>query len=245
MRRKTARKWFVFGLWSALLFMSAWAGWRMLLEADFLRVRHLRVQETEHISATKVRTTFAQALGQNLLMLDLERMMEELRGDTWVGRVAVRRILPDTLLVQVSERVALASAGFKEGVYGVDEQGLILDPNGGAFATLPRIEGLSFQGMVGGEIDSMENFRRGLYLLSLADGYQDIIGSKGVGVADFRTGSDDPKLHMQGFMLRFGHGDYEAKWDRFMSVYRDLKSRGLAPEEVDLRFEDQVVVKTF
>ena len=101
-------------------------------------------------------------------------------------------------------------------------------------------------------MDHLRRFQTGLALIGSV---QDLGGSGLEGpsamdleepvVVDLSNGSRDTRLYLQGYMLRLGEGAYGEKWKSFLAIQRDLKARGLAPEEIDLRFTDQVIVKTF
>lgn len=245
MKPARAGKWMAGGFWAALGLFALWGGQQAASRADLFRLEHLVVEETRNIPKKYVLAAFAPSLGRSLLTLDLKPMIREVAGHTWVRTVRTKKVLPDTLLVQVEERNPRAAVEFSEGLYGVDGAGLILDPLDGAFEPLPRIAGLSFQRLLKGDPESLEDLILGFQLLELVRLEGEFLDLEGPPVADLRRGRRDPRLRLDGFTLRFGEGDYAAKWEGFQSVYRDLRARGLAPEEVDLRFANQVVVKTF
>lgn len=97
--------------------------------------------------------------GENLLKLDLSRVKRDLEFIPWVAEAAVKRVLPDTVFIQITERdpVALLSLSRPVGEEGeyerlfcqVDAQGFVsrlparkyLDPNAKLpdYGRLPRI----------------------------------------------------------------------------------------------------------
>ena len=57
-------------------------------------------------------------------------------------------------------------------------------------------------------------------------------------------GRSDITLHMRGYRIKLGHDRYKDKLRRFNEIARDLNGKGIPYKEVDLRFDNQVVVQT-
>ena len=205
-----------------------------------------------HIRSEKIRAIFEPVLLGNLLTVDLSPFIHEISDDSWVQEVRIRKVLPDTLLVHVQERAPAAIVESKEGLYWVDATGVVLGSAQDRSGLFPRIRGIPLEGLVRHDIDPLSRLQTGLALTGLVEAMSGsgLARSSGMGleepiVADLSHGSRDPRLYLQGYVLRLGEGAYPEKLKSFLAIQSDLKARGLAPEEIDLRFTDQVIVKTF
>ena len=232
--------------------LPLWLGYGMILQPDLFRLRHIEVSETFHIRSQKIRAIFEPVLQHNLLTLDLLPFIQEVSDNPWVQEVRIRKVLPDTLMVHVQERTPAAVVESQKGLHWVDPTGVVLGSAQDRSGLFPRIRGIPLDGLVRQDIDPLRRLQTGLALIGLV---QDL---HGIGVAststtalqepivvDLSHGSRDPRLYLQGYRLRIGDGAYEEKWRSFLAIQSDLKARGLAHEEIDLRFVDQVIVKTF
>ncbi len=96
----------------AVLGVSAWAAPHAARWVDrtvLLPVRDVKVDGTlRHVDRGELRSIVTRHLGRGLLGVDLGRLRGDLGRLPWVQDVAVRRVLPDTLLVHVTEHQPVA-----------------------------------------------------------------------------------------------------------------------------------------
>ncbi len=81
-----------------------------LVTADFLAIRTMRTSGCNLIDCDKIAARAGIAPGRNILFADVARTMRLLEDDPWIYRAVVKRILPDTIEIQVEERQAAAAA---------------------------------------------------------------------------------------------------------------------------------------
>jgi D-alanine-D-alanine ligase len=107
----------------------------------------LDLQSSGRLQPAHLRDYAGLAEGQNLFALDLGQIRKSLLSVPLIKSADVRRVLPGTLRVRVSERVPVArlasGAGFQ---FAVDRDGVVLGPSGRA-ATLPLITGVTEPGL--------------------------------------------------------------------------------------------------
>jgi cell division septal protein FtsQ len=116
---------------------------RHFATSDELAVREIAVVGTAHTTPDAVRTLLRPYLGRNLVELSLDEVAKTATRDPWVKDVSVKRILPGTLRVTVSERTPGALALLGGLVYAVDEGGYVMGPAGPDFPfDLPLLAGL-------------------------------------------------------------------------------------------------------
>ena len=92
--------------------------------------------------------------GESLVWTDLDAWRRRLLASPWVRDAALRRSLPSTIEVVVSERQPIGIGRINGDMYLVDERGVIIDQYGPQYADLdlPIIDGLTAAPGAGGSL---------------------------------------------------------------------------------------------
>jgi cell division protein FtsQ len=114
----------------AVLLVSGASVARHVATSDDLQVREIVVDGTVRTTPDAVRAALVGFLGQNLVELSLEEVARTATRDPWVKEASVKRILPGTLRVAVTERSPGALALLGGLVYVVDDCGFVMGPAG-------------------------------------------------------------------------------------------------------------------
>ena len=196
----------------------------------------LEVRGSHFLSEGEVRELVGPAVGENILALDIEALKARLRASPWVADATVTRALPDTVRVEIRERVPLALAELDR-LYLMDEDGGLIDiygPRTGAF-DLPIVRGL-----VGVEEESRRDRARraGALLADLAE-----LGSEVSEVYVEPSGDLRVVLRGPGEVLLFGEPPYRQRLVTFLSLRRDLAEKAPDAEHFDLRFRGRIFAK--
>jgi len=220
-----------------LAIAGAWTAWQRVFASDRLRVGMLEVRGSHFLSEGEVRELASPAVGENILALDIDGLKGRLRASPWVADATVTRALPDTVRVEIHERVPLALAEL-ERLYLMDENGGLIDvygPRTGAF-DLPIVRGL-----LGVEEESRRDRARraGALLSDLAELASEISEVYVEPSGDLRA-----VLRGAGEVLLFGEPPYRQRLVTFLSLRRDLAERAPGAEHFDLRFRGRIFAKT-
>lgn len=114
-----------------------WALNQLIYENDSFAITTVEVQTDGVIAPDQIRRWAAVKPGANLMALDLQRVRRDLELVPAIAGVAVERVLPQTLRVQVTERVpvaqvnlprARASGGIEVVVVQLDAEGHVMTP---------------------------------------------------------------------------------------------------------------------
>ncbi len=244
-------------LWLALCAVvgaGGWYGWRqagpgVLAWADhFLEIRVVEITRTERISREEVLAMLDLEPGRGLLLIDPAQARRSLETHPWIRRAVVRRVLPKTLAVDldVREPVAVLQAGTGGRAFLLDRDGTIIAEDLSAVDDgLPILTGVEYTDAILGAGETVARVRSGLALAVLLD--RSGVGRTEVDVR--RPG--DLVAYFSGLRLRFGDGDFGDKVDRYQQVSDRVRDRGVAQAstaparqvEVDLRFQDKVIVR--
>ena len=116
----------------------------LVLSADALRVTRISVQGNERMSRGEVLALLDGLRGRSMVTADLEAWRQKLLSSPWVADAAIRRVLPGTLTVAISERRPMGIGRIRDALYLVDQDGAIIDQYGPNYSELdlPIIDGL-------------------------------------------------------------------------------------------------------
>ena len=206
-------------------------------------VTEVRVEGTRYLDAARVVQIAGIHPGDDLFAVSLSRARQALLLEPRVARARLTRRLPRGIRVEVEERVPvlLVSHGAP---WEIDTAGVLLPPlERGVVADVPLLVGASFEGLPAGARVRSPEVTRGLaWVRRLAERELQLSGQ--VSEVDV----SDP--HDTGLTLVTSTRVLAPAWPpsvRRLSALRvvlaDLKQRGTTPEELDLRFENQVIVR--
>jgi cell division protein FtsQ len=130
-----------------LLALAGWGAWRVASavgRAPVLQVSRITVTGNQRLSAGEVLALLDGLRGRNILTVKLDRWRERVLACPWVADAVLRRWLPSTIEVIVTERHPIAIGRLGEDLYLVDEHGGVIDEYGPRYADLdlPILDGL-------------------------------------------------------------------------------------------------------
>lgn len=145
-------------------------GQKLFAENGQFAIRRLVLSSNGKLTPELIRDYAHLAEGQNLFALDIAQVRRDLESVPVVSRVELRRELPDTLRVSVTERVALARLGDDERLshLALDRDGFVLGPTS-VTPQLPAITGLRDRGLRPGSQVVDPLLASALQLIDLAD----------------------------------------------------------------------------
>lgn len=226
-------------LLALVLLGAALAAWRWLQQAPVLPIRHVQLQgEVTRHSAEEVREHAAPLLAGHFLGLDLAQGRAAFEALPWVRRAVVRRVFPDTLVVELQEH---QPAAVWEGPADA--------PSSAPAERLVNREGEVFEADIGEvEEDGLPRLAgpegSAAQMLALAGRLQQAIAPAGLGLARLQLSQRGAwLLELEGgARLTLGRGseaELLARCERFARTYAELRERYPQPlEYADLRHAD-------
>jgi hypothetical protein len=223
----------------ALLAHVPWGG----LRQRFARLSEVRVEGARYLDAAHVMKSAGLAVGGDLVSLDLARARQALLLDPRVASAEVSRRWPRGVRVRIVERepVLLVDHGAP---WEMDSAGVLLPPlEAGVVADVPLLVGPRFAGLRGGVRVHRDEVQRGL-------AWVQALSARELQLAGQLSEVDVSDASHTGLTLLDGTRVLAAGWPPGMPrlsalrvVIEDLRQRGTVASEVDLRFEDQVIVR--
>jgi cell division septal protein FtsQ len=147
-RRSWRPSWWTLGRMVAVCVVIGFGMYRavdLALSAEALTVTRITVRGNERLSRGEVLALLEGLRGASMVTADLEQWRRKLLASPWVADAALRRELPGTLAVLVSEREPMAIGRIRDVLYLIDQQGTIIDEFGPNYAEfdLPIVDGLA------------------------------------------------------------------------------------------------------
>ncbi len=215
---------------------AVWAGYAKTMASDRLKVGRVEVRGSRFLSEGEVRELLGPAVGENILGLDIDALKARLRSSPWVADATVGRTLPDTLKVEITERIPLALAEV-ERLYLMDKNGGLIDLYGPRTASfdLPIVRGLMG---VDAEARRDRAERAGALLDDLGE-----LAAEVSEVFVLSTGDLKVVLRGSGEVLLVGEPPNRQRVLTFLSLRKDLLERCPQAEYFDLRFRGRIYAK--
>ncbi len=215
---------------------AVWTSYEKVMASDRLKVGRVEVRGSHFLSEGEVREMLGPAVGENILNLDIEALKARLRASPWVADARVGRTLPDTLKVEIRERVPLALAEC-ERLYLMDGDGGLIDiygPRTAAF-DLPIVRGL--QGLEG-EARRGRAERAGQLLRDLGDLASEISEVDVQASGDLRV-----VLKRDGEVVLLAEPPYRKRLSTFLALRKELQERAPGTEYFDLRVRGRIYAR--
>lgn len=211
-------------------------GYDRVMASERLKVAQVDVKGSRFLSEGEVRGLLGPAVGENILGLDIASLQNRLLSSPWVSVASVRRTLPDTLQVEIRERVPLALAELDR-LYLMDAEGTLIDiygPRTSGF-DLPIVRGLSGST---GEARRARVEKAGALLADLGE-----LASEISEVEVEEQGDLKVALKGAGEVLRLGSPPYRERVATFLALRAEMRERAPKAEYFDLRFRDRIYAK--
>jgi cell division protein FtsQ len=182
--------------------------------------------------------------GANVFALDPREIVARLEALPLIRHAEVVRNFPDRVTVIVEERRPFTVV-HADRLHWIDEEGVSLgvEPRAVALHT-PVLSGLKAQDLgANGRGGASERARTGLGLLHL------LLRSKSslfgqISEIDMSRAEGPVLYTVDGIEVRLGKDDWEARIGRLQGVLAQLRAAGETAASIDLRFRDQVVLRT-
>jgi len=246
-RRLSLRRWAKTLLLAALVSVAAgyvfYVARGFVTSSQWLTVSRISVHGNSRMSSADVQAQLEGLIGANILMFDIDAWRQKLRTLPWVADVAIRRQLPDTVAVFVSERTAAAIGRLDGQLYLIDQRGEIIDPYGPAYAgiDLPIVDGLAAGRSSEFQVDD-ERAKVAARLFAALQTRPDIASR----ISQIDVSEPDAVavvLKGDTAVVRVGNRQFIERLQSYIELAPVFRESVPDIESVDLRYDERVIVK--
>lgn len=212
--------------------------YRTVSGLEILRVREIEIKGNNHLSEEAI-LNITDIKRDNILRIDLEDIRIKFLKSPWIKEAMVRRELPGTLRIHLTERIPEAIIDYGDSFYLVDGEGVIMERvRDREKYILPVISGIDLSESRLGERSYSKGLLEGLALVRF-------LRQKGLGIDDIELIAKNPDeltVNVAGRQIKVGSGNYQEKFNRLDEIDKELKRRGILASSIDLRFAGKVIV---
>jgi len=212
--------------------------------ASVLHVSRIRVHGTVRLSSGEVQALGRDLQGANILTANLAGYRRVLLRSPWVAEVALRRVLPSTIDVYVSERQPFGLCRLGNQLYLIDRGGTVLDEFGPQYAEfdLPIVDGLVRAPRSGKPMIDEMRAELAARVVDAIQGSPEL--ARRVSQIDVSDAHDAVVLlDNDAALLHVGEDRFRERLQSYLEIAGTLRERIPDIDYVDLRFERRVYVK--
>jgi cell division protein FtsQ len=221
-------------------------------EMSLIHPDQVQVKNNHYVDPSAIVEVFAADRGHSVLRIPLDERRHQLEAIPWIEQATVRRALPNTLQIEITERTPIAFLREGSALSLVDVHGVILDR--------PLREDFHFPVVTGIRADMPIDDREAR--MHLFAGFMQGVESARAGSADQVSEvdvSDDHDLRATLIGLQsgvvdstgatsaapvtvhFGDSDFQAKYQALLEKIGEVRAKTGPLESIDMRFDGEIV----
>lgn len=208
-----------------------------------IRVAVIRVAGLHYLDAPGVVSRSGLAVGMGWLDTDLRRARQRLLADSRIRAVRVSRSFPDAIEIQIEERVPVLLVRHGS-PWELDADGILMAPlKEGVVADVPLVAGIDAETYRAGTCIATPDVQRALaWVGATADPQLELAGR--ISEFDVSDGASTAVVLMDGTrVLAPAWPPGASTLSSLRVVLASLGQRGIAAQEIDLRYKHQVIVR--
>ncbi len=234
----------LYGTLAAVAVFAAYRAATAILDGQVLRVRHITVHGNTRLSQGEVLALLTGLEGRSLIGADLDKWRRQVLASTWVRDATLRRLLPSTIDVTVTERQPIALGRLNGDMYLLDERGAVIDEYGPEYddLDLPIVDGLLTQSDADGPKADDERAELAVALVTALQAAP-AIGRRvsQIDVSDAHNAS--VILNGDATVLYLGDDQFVRRLQTYLDLRDALHERVANIDYVDLRFDNRIYVR--
>jgi len=213
-------------------------------QAHALRIEKISIRGNQRISKADVAHALDGMIGQSLVWTNLDHWRDELLKSPWIHDAAMRRSLPSTIEVVVSERRPVGIARLREGLFLVDDHGIILDQVSARYSDvdLPLIDGLVVRDSNGSRVADEAGAELAARVIAALNARPKIAERLSqLDVSDLHNAA--VILGRDNVVIHLGEDQFLQRVESYLDLAQALRDRITDIDYVDLRFDDRIYVR--
>jgi len=233
-----------YGLVAPLLLYGIYRGTNLVAKARVLQIDRIIVGGNDRLSRGEVLAVLDGLRGESLVWTDLGAWRRRLMVSPWVRDAALRRSLPSTVEVFISERQPIGIGRINGEMYLVDDHAVVIDQYGPQYADLdlPLVDGIAASPSGDGLMTDRLRGDLAARVIAAVKARPDIARRLSqVDVADLHNAAvilaGDPAV------IYLGEDQFLPRLQSYLELASALRDRVQDIDYVDLRFDDRIYVR--
>ena len=217
--------------------------WTLVAQSGWLQVDRIVVHGNDRLSKGEVLALLDGLRGESLFGTDLDVWRRRLMASPWVRDAALRRSLPSTVDVAISERTPAGIGRVGGDMYLIDERGILIDQYGPQYADLdlPLIDGLGVASSGRSAADAARAELASRIITAVRARTELSKKVSQVDVSDLHNAS--VILNGDAAVIYLGDDNFVQRLQSYVDLAPALHERVPSIDYVDLRFDDRVYVR--
>lgn len=212
--------------------------WQGIQKTDLLKLKNIKIEGAAPATETRLRKNITINPGDSLWEKSVEKQAEIAKLDPWVEKAQVRRVFPNTIVIDVKERVPFAVMNESNGQFKyLDTSNTIIDK------AEPEKVGL-YPILVGHDLRTNINLRREALEILKSLPEEGLLSRKDV--SDLRFDEEhgfQMRLAKSGILIDIGKENIPLHIDRARRVVQYLDQHSINASRVDSDYAKKVLVK--
>lgn len=226
---------------STLIVASMYA-YNYLTTSEIFAIHDVEFKGMSRVDTSEIEELLTDLAEQNILLVSLDLYEERIKMNPRVERVEMKRVLPDKVVCDVTERGPVALI-FVDEFLEVDRHGMVMAADEyTAILDLPIITGLSKDNIEIGKINDDMRLQGALRALSLCKSFG---GDFAEDISELAVASGGVSIRSleKDCVLLLGEADYANRLKKYFLLKDTLAKNESDAGIIDLRFDDQVVLR--
>jgi len=264
--RKAWRTYLSATMWAAVGLAGAWVAYDLghfLLTSPEMALIHpeqVSLGGNHYVTLANVLEIFADDRGKSVLRIPLDRRLSEIESIPWVEHATVRRVLPNRIQVDITERTPIAFLRDGSGMALIDVHGVILErPIEGNFhfpvvtgisSDMPQDDREARMQLFSGFLEQIEAGHSGaaeqvseVDLSDATDVRATITGLQQVSINQSAAADDTNQWGQDApVAVHFGDSDFASKYQTLVEDIGQWRATAGRVDSIDLRFGGEAVV---
>jgi len=264
--RKAWRTYLSATMWAAVGLAGAWVAYDLghfLLTSPEMALIHpeqVSLGGNHYVTLANVLEIFADDRGKSVLRIPLDRRLSEIESIPWVEHATVRRVLPNRIQVDITERTPIAFLRDGSGMALIDVHGVILErPIEGNFhfpvvtgisSDMPQDDREARMQLFSGFLEQIEAGHSGaaeqvseVDLSDATDVRATITGLQQVSINQSAAANDTNQWGQDApVAVHFGDSDFASKYQTLVEDIGQWRATAGRVDSIDLRFGGEAVV---
>ncbi|NWG13099.1 MAG: FtsQ-type POTRA domain-containing protein [Acidobacteria bacterium] len=222
-----------------------------VFSSDNFSLKEVKITGCQWSDPSAVEAVVRREFPRHLLKIRLRDVRDRLERETWVRQADIRRVLPSTLVVHITERVPAVIFEFNGQLMVADREAVLLDRYKPVYGKLdvPVFRGLANSGRPASHglgAEDTARLRLGIRLLEELESGSPAL-ARNISEVDLSDPANAKVLLVDDTAEIFlGDRDFLKRFGTFMANlphYKELKSQYQEIASVDMRYEGQIIYR--